>query len=82
MLRLPPEDLDEELEEDFVLRLPPETVVLRLPPEELVRTVVPLERLPPEVPTLPEVVRLPPSVRTVVPELLPPFFGVGVLRPP
>ena len=58
MLRLPPEDLDEELEEDFVLRLPP------------------------EVPTLPEVVRLPPSVRTVVPELLPPFFGVGVLRPP
>ena len=56
--------------------------MLRLPPEELFRTVVPLERLPPEVPTLPEVVRLPPSVRTVVPELLPPFFGVGVLRPP
>lgn len=72
MLRLPPEEPDEELEEDFVLRLPP---------EELFRTVLPLERLPPELPdTLPELVRLPPSPRTVVE--VPPFFGVGVLRPP
>ena len=65
-----------------MLRLPPETVVLREPPEELFRTALPLERLPPEVPTLPEVERLPPSVRTAGPEELPPFFGVGGPSPP